>query len=129
MSFCCSNPICSEQTNADFEWSTCKHKYCKACATKIVNDSLSYLNEIPRCIVPNCEAILKSDKTQQIRSNMLQRYVILFFCWLRVYLLFIVHIACFFLFTLCMVKKRGGKNEGRKRGIQKSFLTKMKLDN
>ena len=47
-----------KKSNKIFEWTECKHLYCIKCVINIINDNLSSLNIIPKCLYPKCNKLL-----------------------------------------------------------------------
>eukprot|EP01083_Nonionella_stella_P001781 5101_1 len=63
----------------EFVWSRCNHKYCNKCATKMINQSLALLNQIPKCIhsqdhVTTCNQVLSNSTGDLLRDSLLKRY-------------------------------------------------------
>ena len=54
-SFTCIS--CSEKSFCNPLVIECGHQYCHQCLAKIINESLSLLNQIPKCIYPDCNQL------------------------------------------------------------------------
>eukprot|EP01084_Bolivina_argentea_P000994 1827_1 len=68
---CCT----SAKNNSDlFLWTKCNHKYCKMCATNVINFFLSILNCIPKCKYPECDQLLDITHGNAINSLLLSKY-------------------------------------------------------
>eukprot|EP01084_Bolivina_argentea_P047534 87590_1 len=58
-----------------FNWMICKHPYCQQCVSNIINESLSFLNQVPKCIYPNCNQPLSINCPQPfIIKRLLAKY-------------------------------------------------------
>eukprot|EP01084_Bolivina_argentea_P105789 189446_1 len=55
-------------------WSGCNHLYCQDCAAHIINQSLSLLNEIPKCTYKQCNSSLTINYKGCINNQLLQKY-------------------------------------------------------
>eukprot|EP01084_Bolivina_argentea_P105791 189448_1 len=50
------------------------HYYCTGCASKIINESLSLLNETPKCIIRNCNKSFNISFSKAINKKLFTRY-------------------------------------------------------
>eukprot|EP01084_Bolivina_argentea_P198898 340451_1 len=66
---------CAKMTSSkhEFSWTKCGHKFCKKCASKIINQSLC-INKKPRCIVLQCNQLLNNRDAGILNDSLLMRY-------------------------------------------------------